>query len=600
MTTNAVVPVVYGYGVLETFAPVPTRKLMTLRRPLLIGRSREKADTYAMSCEMDRLLRDRNQTMYVELAYKFGPEFPPNTHVNIEFMGIPTRDKQMSGFHALVFYDTKALCWMALSMSDKNPTYVDGVGIWKSMKPVPLRSVSILQLGETVIYWTQPKEPYIYTDNLAEYERKALAQKDRKKLMSGGSASATPVSELDDDHRDDDYDDDAALGAKRSRRQNADDDTEDNNEAGPSASRSRSRSRPKKKRAPPPVVVDPNWTQREKADFLRFLFTFGPPVVDQEDGSGTLDWSMFRNHANFAKKSDEHMDIYFDDYFSECLQVMRTGKSKRDIHDDSCDCPFCSIVRKRKQALEKTNPMTPEIEKRIKSFDEPKPHLAIGMITAQKLRVRFDIIEAAKQVDTEKGKRAMTRLSVQCDSDPMMIEMPDWWVPGEHDRLLLLGVVEHGVGRWEEIWNDPGFKSVLGDEAPLNSTLAMRRLRAIANAIISEGVKGSGRGGGSGRSNIRSGKRGSSKSQGRAGQGKGASRSRSRSKKGDDQQIYDEDENEEVEAEGVDTEDESNGDYNDEDDEDEDGGAEGDARNVHSSDTEQDDESSPSVMFESD
>lgn len=44
------------------------------------------------------------------------------------------------------------------------------------------------------------------------------------------------------------------------------------------------------------------------------------------------------------------------------------------------------------------------------------------------------------------------------------LDMPEWWIPGKHDRDLLLGAARHGLGRTELFYvNDPelSFREIL-------------------------------------------------------------------------------------------------------------------------------------------
>lgn len=31
------------------------------------------------------------------------------------------------------------------------------------------------------------------------------------------------------------------------------------------------------------------------------------------------------------------------------------------------------------------------------------------------------------------------------------VQLPKWWIPGTHDKALLVGIDRHGFGSWEEV-----------------------------------------------------------------------------------------------------------------------------------------------------
>merc|ERR1712228_1037829 len=69
---------------------------------------------------------------------------------------------------------------------------------------------------------------------------------------------------------------------------------------------------------------------------------------------------------------------------------------------------------------------------------------------ANKVLERLDMFKKLRQ-DIVKHQNLDERLLLALDNQ----DLPDWWIPGKHDRDLLLGVAKHGIIRMEfHILND--------------------------------------------------------------------------------------------------------------------------------------------------
>lgn len=248
------------------------------------------------------------------------------------------------------------------------------------------------------------------------------------------------------------------------------------------------------------------WTKKEKTDFGRALFAFGVEPVFEHGVLVYYDWTRFRKIAELPKKSDDMLEDYYlrvmtdvNDLLEAEAREKRT-KGPRTKHKAGCDCIVCENTRKsrRKKQEERDGPFLDDradsdggVEPGVKR-SSAKPHdKLVGLVTAQKLRVRLGIHEAARKVTSEAGKAVFRRLKKQPDHS--VRDFPTWWKAGVHDRQLMYGTTIHGVGQWSDIWNDSGLplfrkvKQTYGAHVtwPTNQA-AMKRVRDLASLINSE------------------------------------------------------------------------------------------------------------------
>ncbi|XP_031342134.1 chromodomain-helicase-DNA-binding protein 7 isoform X2 [Photinus pyralis] len=159
------------------------------------------------------------------------------------------------------------------------------------------------------------------------------------------------------------------------------------------------------------------WTRREEADFFRVVSSYG---VNYFRKKKAYDWIKFKQLAKLDKKSDDEITDYYKNFVVMCKR--QTGVK---LDDDSYDTTIEHISEeKARRTLERLELLS---------------------------RIREEIVTHPKLDD---------RLKVCATS----ADMPEWWLPGKHDKDLLLGVAKHGLGRTDYyILNDPelSFQEIL-------------------------------------------------------------------------------------------------------------------------------------------
>lgn len=254
------------------------------------------------------------------------------------------------------------------------------------------------------------------------------------------------------------------------------------------------------------------WNKKERTDFGRALFAIGVDEVRDEDGNGlSYDWSRFRNIAELPKKSDEMLAAYYTRMMADVEALLeeeereKRTKGPRTKHKPGCDCVVCENTRKSRRKKREENADAEDgsgagaagdgdddDDGAVKSTGRTSDRL-VGLVTAQKLRVRLSIHEAARQVDSIAGQAVMQKLGSQNTYGGNNGELPHWWVNGTHDRALLVGTTHHGVGQWLDIWHDDDLEEFVQarieqgpDIAWPSQQAAMKRLREVSSAINAE------------------------------------------------------------------------------------------------------------------
>jgi pSer/pThr/pTyr-binding forkhead associated (FHA) protein len=288
----------------------------------------------------------------------------------------------------------------------------------------------------------------------------------------------------------------------------------------------RARSAPASSRTPGSSKCREEWNKKERADFGRALFAVG--VDTTYDTHGALvkyDWTRFRGIARLEKKSDAMLADYYERMIGdvECLLEEeareKRAKGPRTKHKPGCDCVVCENTRKSRRKKEE------EINAERENADEDPDvdgdgsysvglaghsggadasgigdanfgsavDRVIGLVTAQKLRVRMGIHEAARQIDSVAGQNVMRKLRSQSRGSAANGELPEWWVNGVHDHALVRGVARFGVGQWSDIWADvhnPEFVRARVEEGEdiewPTPQVSMKRLREISSSINAE------------------------------------------------------------------------------------------------------------------
>ncbi|KAG8231203.1 hypothetical protein J437_LFUL010900 [Ladona fulva] len=154
------------------------------------------------------------------------------------------------------------------------------------------------------------------------------------------------------------------------------------------------------------------WSRREEQDFYRTVSTFG---VEYDRKRGRYDWNRFRTISHLERKYDEAMTEYYKAFLAMCKRSC--GLKLLDDEVNYPDMP-------------------------VEPLPEDKARRCLERIELLR-RVREDILS---------HPRLGERLALCRPSS----ELPEWWIPGRHDRELVLGAAKHGLGRTDcYILNDP-------------------------------------------------------------------------------------------------------------------------------------------------
>lgn len=150
----------------------------------------------------------------------------------------------------------------------------------------------------------------------------------------------------------------------------------------------------REKERPPSLAK--RWTRREEADFFRVASSFG---VIYNRKRKAYDWTKFKQLTKLEKKSDEELTEYYKSFVVMCKK--QTGlKLEEENYDTSIDHLSEEKARRTLERLELLSRIREEVVIHPK-LDE---------------RLKVCLISA---------------------------DMPDWWIPGKHDRDLLLGVAKY-------------------------------------------------------------------------------------------------------------------------------------------------------------
>merc|ERR1712088_1072564 len=157
-------------------------------------------------------------------------------------------------------------------------------------------------------------------------------------------------------------------------------------------------------------MLQKRWNRREEIEFFRTLVAYG---VNYDAKTEKFDWERFKQLSKLDKKFDETLTEYYLAFVDMCERL--TGKKKSSKQE---------------------------------SFSvSPEP---IAEEKAAKVLERLDMFKKLRQ-DIVKHQNLDERLLLALDNK----DLPDWWIPGKHDRDLLLGVAKHGIIRMEfHILND--------------------------------------------------------------------------------------------------------------------------------------------------
>ena len=170
---------------------------------------------------------------------------------------------------------------------------------------------------------------------------------------------------------------------------------------------------------PKPQDIREKWAKREENDFYKVISTFGLQYAP----NGDIVWNKFRMLASLHRKSDIALNQYYEVFKSMCEKVCGV----RIIEEKPPEEP---------PSFNQMNPIT------VEPITEDRARRTLHRIELMK-RIRFDALN-----HPEFDKRIQL-----CQPG---LDMPSWWIAGEHDKDLMIGVANHGLARSEvNLLQDP-------------------------------------------------------------------------------------------------------------------------------------------------
>ena len=141
------------------------------------------------------------------------------------------------------------------------------------------------------------------------------------------------------------------------------------------------------------------WVRREESEFYRVVSSFG---VERDRTTGKYQWDTFRSLANLDKKFPETLTAYFEAFHHMCKLVCRRFATEQEAR------PPNEIM---------VEPITEE--------------------RANRCLTRIDLLNKVRETVLWHPKLEERLKLCQPSAD-----MPDWWIPGVHDKELLIGAAK--------------------------------------------------------------------------------------------------------------------------------------------------------------
>lgn len=180
------------------------------------------------------------------------------------------------------------------------------------------------------------------------------------------------------------------------------------------------------------------WSKREKLNFLRILLTWGLPVIPGQGGQ--VSWQFFKDQASvrpLKSKKESSLEACYDGLLKEMTQLLEGSDLQEAQQSGSVDHEGSSDDSDDKGHFE---------------FGEPSQAgpAVLTQKTAVRLKERLELFVTLRQAaDLFPEDWRNVGLTVQQSHN-----LPSWWQSGNHDRQLATGVLKHGFGNWDAIFED--------------------------------------------------------------------------------------------------------------------------------------------------
>ncbi len=174
------------------------------------------------------------------------------------------------------------------------------------------------------------------------------------------------------------------------------------------------------------------WAKKEEHDFLKTVMAFGFEYSRKEK---RYVWDKFKQLARLETKTDDMLNEYLMGFIAMCKKAVgkKLTEDEGEVFINNILISFYTVVLFICLELLLAN---------VEVISEENAHKVLDRIEYLN-KIREDIIT---------NKKLEERLLL-CDTAQ---DLPSWWIPGKHDKDLLLGVAKHGLARMEYyILNDP-------------------------------------------------------------------------------------------------------------------------------------------------
>lgn len=161
------------------------------------------------------------------------------------------------------------------------------------------------------------------------------------------------------------------------------------------------------------------WSRREEQSFYKAISTYGVDCssVDQ-DAVPVYNWERFKEISQLDKKLDETLTDYYQSFYYMCKKVCQK------LGDDE---------------------KPPTIEVQVETISEER---------ASRCLQRIDLLNKVRN-DVHKNVNFNEWILNRCAPSS---DLPDWYVPGKHDRDLVRAASRYGITRTEFYYvQDPEF-----------------------------------------------------------------------------------------------------------------------------------------------
>lgn len=190
------------------------------------------------------------------------------------------------------------------------------------------------------------------------------------------------------------------------------------------------------------AALNAHWTKMEKLRLLSTICSFGLP----SDGQ----WEPFRRLWTASQKSDEALADFTHRFEMRCRSLLSEAETKRAMRGKAAAAADGGGGGGGDATADASGQPSEEGAQVPVSGAEPSPDF--HFLTLERARRSIRSIELMRRVrgDVLPHPRLADSLAL---ADGRY--MPSWWIAGEHDRGLLLGVAKYGVMRGDLMLQDP-------------------------------------------------------------------------------------------------------------------------------------------------